>query len=288
MHTERQPSDAARAQQFHLKWMIDSNATPFGFLHGNKCVNRDLLNFVRTDACMRAFRWPPDLLQCRNPRWLRITMTEATGLTDCAERPFLLMVLGILGMLGCASLVIGALVAQSLVPTHDWIADTISDLGAGRLDIIMDFALYGFAAGLMATALAASHAHLGGKAWSTGVLSLAVLAALVIIVGARDEYGDGDVDGVVIHIYLVYGLGALFLLTPLCMAADINNEHGWAKRALIALGILWGIAAPVFLFVPTSIDGLVERFLGVVACAIVMILSWIFYKRGRSAYRKLE
>lgn len=66
----------------------------------------------------------------------------------------------------------------------------------------MDVALYGFAAGLFAMALAASHAHLGDIGWPAGMPSLALLAALIITVGARNEYGDGDNEGVVIHIYL--------------------------------------------------------------------------------------
>jgi len=37
--------------------------------------------------------------------------------------------------------------------------------------------------------------------------------------------------------------------------------------------------------VPTSIDGLIERGLGVIACVIVVTLSSIFVLRGRKAYR---
>ena len=202
-----------------------------------------------------------------------------------AERPYLLMFLGILGIFGCISLLLGTVIAQNVVPGHDWMADTISDLGAGKWEIIMDVALYGFAAGLFATALAASHAHLGGVGWSVGVLSLAFLAALVIVVGARNEYGDGDSEGIVIHIYLVYGLGLFFLVAPLCMASGIGREHPVARWMLIVLGIAWGVAAPAFLVMPTNIDGLFERFLGIIACAIVTVLCVVFYKRGRAAHK---
>ena len=166
-------------------------------------------------------------------------MKDATGHDVDAERPYLLIVLGALGILGCIILLAGTLLAQSMVPDHRWMADTISDLGAGKLEIIMDVALYGFAAGLFATALAASHAHLGGVGWSVGIVSLAILAALVVVVGARNEYGDGDSEGVVIHIYLVYGLGVFFTLAPLCMAAGIGRDHARSRRLLIALGIAW-------------------------------------------------
>lgn len=203
-----------------------------------------------------------------------------------AERPYLLMLLGAIGILGCVSLILGTLIAQNIVPDHDWMADTISDLGAGKWEIIMDIALYGFAAGLFATALAASHAHLGGVGWSVGVFSLAALAALVIVVGARNEYGDGDSEGVVIHIYLVYGLGLFFLLAPLCMASGIGRDHPVSKWLLIVLGIAWGVAAPAFLMMPTDIDGLFERGLGVIACAIVTVLCVVFCRRGRAAHKE--
>ena len=212
-------------------------------------------------------------------------MRDSTGHSIDAERPYLLMILGALGILGCATLLIGTLIAQMVVPGHDWIADTISDLGAGKHEIVMDVALYGFAAGLLATSLAASHVHLGGVGWSVGVISLAILAALVIVVGARNEYGDGDSEGVVIHIYLVYGLGLFFLLAPLCMASGFGRDHARTRWALVALGIAWGVAAPIFLFMPTSVDGLYERGLGVIACAIVTLMAWVFLRRGRAAHR---
>jgi hypothetical protein len=171
------------------------------------------------------------------------------------------------------------------VPNHDWIADTISDLAAGRWEIIMDLALYGFAAGLLAIALAAAHAHLGGLVWSAGVVSLAMLSAVIIVVGARNEYGDGDSEGVVIHIYLVYALGALFLAVPFCMRPGLDRGHPRARRALTILGALWAVAAPVFLFLPTSFDGLYERALGLIACGIVVTLSLVFLGRGRDRMR---
>ncbi|MGR3760061.1 DUF998 domain-containing protein [Roseobacteraceae bacterium NS-SX3] len=200
-----------------------------------------------------------------------------------AERPHLLMLLAALGFLGCASLIAGTLIAPVFVPDYNWVSDTISDLAAGEWEIIMDVALYGFAAGLMAAALAAAHAHLGGSAWSAGVLSLALLAALVVVIGARNEYGDGDSEGVVIHIYLVYALGALFVLAPLSMAGGFGREHPQTRRWLLGLAALWAVLAPVFLLSPDNIDGLLERLLGLVACGIVCAVSWAFWQRGSAA-----
>lgn len=198
------------------------------------------------------------------------------------ERPGFLTLMGWLGLLGCATLIAGTLIAPFYVPGHDWVADTISDLAAGHSEIIMDLALYGFAAGLLALALAAAHAHLGEGLWSLGTLSLAILAAVVVVIGARNEYGDGDTDGVVIHIYLVYALGLLFAAVPFSMAWALGYEHPWAKTTLLGLGTLWLLAAPIFFVLPTGIDGLYERALGLIACAICLVLALVFIDRGRT------
>lgn len=192
------------------------------------------------------------------------------------------MSLAAIGFAGCLSLVAGTLIAQAFVPGYNWVSDTISDLAAGRWEIIMDLALYGFAAGLFAVALASSHAHLGGRGWSVGLLCFAILAALVVVIGARNEYGDSDHEGVVIHAYLVYALGALFTLAPFCMARGIGRVHVWARRSLTGLAVAWAIISVVFLLAPTGIDGLLERVAGLIACATVSTMCASFWRLGRS------
>jgi Protein of unknown function (DUF998) len=207
-------------------------------------------------------------------------MDDAARAASDREHRALLLVLAAIGFLGCVALIAGTLVAQAFVPDYDWVRDTISDLAAGEWEIVMDLALYGFAAGLVATSLAAAHAHLGGGGWSVGVLALAVVAALVIVVAARNEYGDRDSEGVVIHGYLVYGLGALFLLTPLCMARGFGSAERWSRPVLLVLAALWAIIAPVFLLAPTHIDGLLERALGLIACAMICTMCTVFLRRA--------
>lgn len=204
-----------------------------------------------------------------------------TGHEKNRERPYFLIALGTIGIAGCAVSILGTLIAPFFVPDYNWMADTISDLAAGDSEIIMDVALYCFAAGLFAVTLAASHAHLGRVSWSVGVFSLAILSALVVIIGARNEYGDADSEGVVIHVYLVYALGFFFALAPLSMAQAIGIGHRWAKWSLLVLAVLWSVGSPIFFFLPTSFDGLFERVLGLIACAIVTVLSIVFLIRGR-------
>ncbi|MEL6566163.1 MAG: DUF998 domain-containing protein [Pseudomonadota bacterium] len=195
--------------------------------------------------------------------------------------PLFLIVMGWAGLAGCAILILGTIVAPWFVPHHDWVADTISDLAAGEWEIIMDVSLYAFAAGLFCLALGAAHAHPGGKSWSLGVVSLGLLAALVTIIAARNEYGDGDSEGVEIHIYLVYGLGLLFFAAPLLLARGTKHFVSWARPALIILGSAWAAAAPLFFLLPNSVDGLYERALGILSCAILAVLCSVFIGYGR-------
>ncbi|MDF0602196.1 DUF998 domain-containing protein [Psychromarinibacter sp. C21-152] len=208
-------------------------------------------------------------------------MTDRRDLPRHTESPRLLVALSLMGVAGAVALIGGTIVAQQFVPNHDWIADTISDLAAGPWEIVMDVALYGFAGGIMATALAAAHAHLGRADWSFGVLSLALLAVLVTIIAARNEYGDGDSEGIEVHTYLVYALAVLFAAAPFLMARGVGRESPTARRILLALGAVWALSAPVFYLLPSDIDGLYERALGLIACAVLAVLWTVFLRRGR-------
>lgn len=190
--------------------------------------------------------------------------TVKAGFTKC---------LAIYACLGCAIFAASILVADFVVPNHDWIADTISDLGAGRYEFIVDIGIYAFSAALVAVALIGAHAHLGGTGWSLGVIGLALAGLIVFLIGARNEYGDNDSDGVVIHIYLVYALGVLFAAVPLLMRPGAKRVSAVHAKALVGLALLWTVSAPIFLFLPTGIDGVYERYLGLIAMGIVVTLA---------------
>lgn len=196
------------------------------------------------------------------------------------ERPHLLILLGGFGMVGTVATIIAMTIASFLVPNHDWVSETISDMAAGPMEIVADVALYGFAAALVANAMAASHAHLGGVYWSVGSVSLAILAAIVTVIGARNEYGDGDTGGVIVHTELVYAFGALFLVTMLGMAGGAARESRTFGTVFRALALAWVLFAPVFFFVPTGFDGLYERGLALIVGGFVLCLSWMFLRRG--------
>ncbi len=209
-------------------------------------------------------------------------MIDETAPDAGRESPTLIIALGWFAILGCAILGISILIADLVVPDHDWIADTISDLGAGRYEFIVDIGIYAFAASLVCIALLAAHVYVGGWPWAMGIIGFAALGLIVFLVGARNEYGDSDNEGVVIHIYLVYALGLLFAALPWAMVQGARRIGTTHDRALIGLSLLWTVSAPVFFFLPDSIDGIFERYLGLIAFLIVIVMAQLFIHRARS------
>ncbi|NNE51971.1 MAG: DUF998 domain-containing protein [Sulfitobacter sp.] len=172
--------------------------------------------------------------------------------------------LAAIAVLGSISLLIGNVWGSLVVPNHDWVADTVSDLAAGRYEIIQDVSLYGYAAALLALALASAHIHQGDTSWSALTILLVLLAVVITVIGARNEYGDGDSEGVVIHIYLVYAMGALFAGVFGLMAVEGDRFAFPVQRISKICLVLWAIGAPVFFVLPTQWDGIWERGLGVI------------------------
>jgi hypothetical protein len=190
-----------------------------------------------------------------------------------AVDPTLTATCGVTAIAGSIALVGGTLIGGIVVPGHDPIADTVSDLAAGRFEWIQDVSLYAYAAGLIAAAIGAADRRLDSGRWSAGVLMLALLGLCVTIIAARNEYGDGDREGIEVHIYLVYALGALHLAAPLAMARGLFAARPLFGRISQATAVIWLVGAPMFFLVPTSIDGLVERGLGLVAALWVAAIG---------------
>lgn len=184
----------------------------------------------------------------------------------------LLRITGALAILGAIALIAGNIVGSIIVPGHDWVADTVSALAAGPYEIIQDVALYCYAGALLALAIAAAHVHPGPRGWNGVVLGLALLGLVVTVIGARNEYGDGDSEGVVIHIYLVYAMGLLFTAVFL-FAGWIRDPLGLTPLSRVC-AVLWVVGAPVFFVLPTGYDGVFERGLGLITTAWVGLFGW--------------
>ncbi|MCR9110988.1 MAG: DUF998 domain-containing protein [Rhodobacteraceae bacterium] len=197
------------------------------------------------------------------------------------EQPELLRSLSLFAVFGCIMLAVSIVIADFVVPDHDWITDTISDLGAGRYEFIVDMGLYAFSAALIGLAVLASHVHLGEWDWSVGIVSLIVFGLLVFLVGARNEYGDNDSEGWVIHVYLVYSIGLAMTVVCFAFARGAARASPRYRAILIATGSVWLVSAPVFFFLPTDVDGIYERYLGAVSFVLILTLAHLFMQRAK-------
>lgn len=197
------------------------------------------------------------------------------------NEPVLLLALGWYAIVGC--LICGAtiVIAPSFVPDYDWFADTISDLAAGEYESIVDIGIYAFSASLISIALLAAHSHMGGWGWSVGTVGFAALGLIVFLVGARNEYGDSDDEGVVIHIYLIFAIAGIMAVLPWAMSRGARKAGRSYARILIAISAIWTISTPIFFVLPTQVEGIYERYLALLAVAAVVTLAWLFIERGR-------
>lgn len=207
-------------------------------------------------------------------------MPPNTAPPKIEDEPRLMIALGWAAILGCAIFVSSIFIADFAVPDHDAWADTISDLAAGKNEYIVDIGLYAFSASLICIALLCAHVHLGGGKWSFGIVALALFGLLVFLIGARNEYGDNDSEGVVIHIYVVYVIGALMAVIPFLLAEGAARADERYRRLLWVLGALWIISAPFFFILPTDVDGMYERYLGVISIVMVITIGHLYITRG--------
>ena len=175
------------------------------------------------------------------------------------ERPELLMLCGVAGIIGTLGPMVAILVAW-LVTDHDFIPDTVSDLARGPQKWIMDLGFYLHAAGLLGLAIASAHAHMGRAAWSVGIFCLAFLALNVVLLGLWDEFGaTSDSSGMSMHVKLTFGLGPLFLAGPLLMAPGMRHAHAGFATLFVAAAAIWAVFAIAFKLAPDGFDGFLEK-----------------------------
>ena len=188
---------------------------------------------------------------------------------------------GWLGLAGCAAALLGNVVGVIANQRDGFVGETISEVAAGRWAWIQDFGLYAFALGVAALALALWRWRLGGWPWRSGAALLGLLAVVVVVIAAHDEYGDGDRGGIVIHIYLVYLIGLLFPASVGLTAGGLSHvQVGW-RRFCTILVLAWTAAAPIFFLVPASWDGMWERLLAAMMLLWVGLVSGLLIRRGR-------
>lgn len=189
---------------------------------------------------------------------------------------------GWVGLIGCAGVSLGNLLGILIYERHDWVADTISDLAAGRWGWIQDAGLVLFAFALAACGLGLHRWRLAPGRWRlTVIAALALLTVDVLLIALHNEYGDRDSGKFVIHSYLSYALGALVAVAMLAATRPLAAAGRNWRTFSLACGVVWVLAAPVLFLVPTGWDGLYERALGLLLVAWVAGLSWLLIQRGR-------
>ena len=178
-------------------------------------------------------------------------------------------------ILGAIAVLVANLVGAWMHPTTGLVADTISNLAAGRHHWVLDAALVAYGIGMMMIALALWDFDLGsgvpgGWHWRAGAALIGLVGVAVAVIALWNEYGDGVSGGVTIHLEVVIAMGVAFALGTILLSLGlIRLGRGWSAFSLWS-GILWlvfGIA--FFYFTPDGWDGLVER----IAAGIMVVWS---------------
>lgn len=196
---------------------------------------------------------------------------------------------GIVGLIGCAGVILGNIAGVLIYERHDWIADTISDLAAGPWGWIQDVGLVLLGFALAACALGLRVWRLGGWRRTVVVVGLVLLAVDVAVIALHNEYGDADSNHgkFVIHSYAVYGLGIIFAAVCWAAARPLGEVgRGW-RRFSYGIAIVWLVAAPVFFVTPTAWDGLYERILALIFIIWVAGVSWLLLRRGQGHHPEM-
>ncbi len=158
---------------------------------------------------------------------------------------------------GCAIAVACDLLGASLSDRIGLASDTISNLAAGKWDILSDLGIYAFVVGVMTVTVGLIRWRVSRWDWRVGTVLLVVLAVDYTLIAAYEAYSTGE--GTQIHYKLVYLMGVAFPLTVLLTAGQFYELNRRLGIALYVGGVLWALAAPFLFFVPTAWDGLYER-----------------------------
>ncbi|WP_165390311.1 DUF998 domain-containing protein [Thalassococcus sp. S3] len=205
--------------------------------------------------------------------------TQSVLSAPATERVELLVVCGVVGLVGAILPNIINVIA-STIAEHDFIADTISDLGRGPHKWIMDLGFYVNAAGLTCLAVGAAHAHLGGARWSAGIFALLATAMVTVMLGLWDKFGTGQ--DLSVHTKLTFALGPLYAAGPLLMRAGVAKVDARLSVLFIASAALWLGFATAFKLAPTSYDGILEKVAVLTTLLWTVPLSLLLLRRARA------
>lgn len=190
--------------------------------------------------------------------------------------------LGATALFSCGFVVICDIVMWFLVEGYNPLSQTISELAAGPHHWLQDLGIVVFVFGVLClTADLFLRREKGWKPWL--VRGTMLLVALdIALIALWNEYGDGERGGFVIHNYLVF---LLYPSVPVILwfgTSVLPARKGEMTTLAKGTAIVWLFLAPIFFFVPTTIDGAYERLLGLLMVGAVLIAAWRLFLEPRS------
>lgn len=192
----------------------------------------------------------------------------------------LLLVCGLIGLLGCVSVVVTDLIGIIVVDGYNPISQTISNLAINEKAWIQDIGLNLFAASFVACAVGLFSLSLGGWKWKAGAGMLLLLAIDILAISEYDQYADLSSFGSTVHFTCVCILGVLFALAPALLSFSLHKvSRGWQLFSLWT-AIIWAVLSPIFFFTPNGWNGLYERFLSLLVISWIALISWLLVQKG--------
>jgi hypothetical protein len=167
-------------------------------------------------------------------------------------------------------------------PAFGFVHDTISALAAGAYDWIQDLGLSWLAIGAVAIGFGLYRRRLGMIAWKLGSALLIALAATLLLITVRENYAHHIPRALFIHESLVYTMAIVFAAIALLTARGLKRISSAWMRFSLATAILWIMAAPALLVVPSEWEGAYER---AVALLMLIWLAGVSYLLVRVAPR---
>ena len=198
--------------------------------------------------------------------------------------PGLLLFCGFLGIIGSLAPTV-TLVWASLVTDHQFLADTISDLGRGDHRFIMDTGFYLNAGSLIALSIGTTILHPGTKRWSALILTFLALALVIVAIGLWDAFGrTAEGDGLSVHTALTFLLGPLFIAGPVLSWTFFREFAPKTGYLFLASAGLWIVFATAFKLAPDWIDGGLEKI--AVACTLLWTIpyAWWMVRMARDKF----
>lgn len=187
--------------------------------------------------------------------------------------------LALLTLFGCAASILIDMTMWFIVDGYSPVSQTISELAAGPHHWLQDAGIIAFVIGVLALAAGLILRGTGDMKAMIVRGAFLLVAIDIALIALWNEYGDGEPGGIVIHKWLLLGLYVL-VATLLWLTSSVHpvRSDSVGKHGKV-IAVVWIVIAPLFFAVPTSVDGLYERFLALFLIGIVSFAAFRLYQK---------